>query len=111
MKDNHIALLNVTIAVFDGDEAEFKIKRINVEQARYLTADGFVSYIGHDSTATVLSEILGQEVKPNRVEFKFSPNGRAICLKLNGRLPEGRILALNELNEFGYTLYLMERTR
>jgi hypothetical protein len=34
---------------------------------------------------------------------------RAVCLKLKGRLPEGQILDLDDLEKIGYDLFLIER--
>jgi len=34
---------------------------------------------------------------------------QAIVLKINGRIPEGKILSLEDIEEIGYTLKLMVR--
>jgi len=56
-----------------------------------------VSAVGHESTAKMLSMLLGIEVKANRVMVKLEEGDTALIFQLFTRLPEGRILNYEEL--------------
>jgi hypothetical protein len=106
-----IALLNTTIATLPGT---YVLQRATVEEATDLLEaepDGFVSAIGHDSTATALGLLLGIDVPVNRIFFEQAEGQVAICLRVRGRLPEGQILTLERLEEVGYDLYRLERLK
>ena len=48
------------------------------------------SAIGHQDTATVLSNILGKDIKPNRINVQLQLGDSLIVAQLmGGRLPEG----------------------
>lgn len=58
-------VFNTTIVVNNGT---YRLSDISVEKAREILADGnFVSAIGHESTANIISTVLGIEVPMNRV--------------------------------------------
>jgi len=102
-----IALFNGTIATTNGT---YTIKDIDLESARNLIKDhGFVSAIGHQATADILSDILQLKVPRNRIEFRQKVGQLAIVLKLNERPPEGQILDREQMDNIGYNLKLMER--
>ena len=58
-----------------------------------------VSAVGHESTAKLLSRILGIEVPVNRVQIKMEDGDWAIVLQLLVRLEEGRVLNEQELQQ------------
>lgn len=63
-----------------------RVKKINPND---VPAD-VESAIGHQDTAKVVSDILGFEVKPNRVSIKLSENDVLYVAQYTGpRLPEG----------------------
>ena len=55
--------------------------------ARAVAEDGFelASYVGHESTAKVLSQVLGFEVEVNRAEWDCDPEDLAIIAVLRYR--------------------------
>jgi len=57
------------------------------------------SVIGHESTAKLLSSILGIDVPVNRAEYKYSYNDIVIVFTVPYRLPEGKVLSEEELQE------------
>jgi hypothetical protein len=86
-----------------------RVTEISKDQAiATLEHQSFTSAIGHDATAQAFSTILNTKVDVNRIHANPQPFDKAISLKVNGRLAEGQVLTLNELNDIGYTLYLME---
>lgn len=71
------------------------------------TSKNFVSAVGHESTAAIMSELLGVQVPVNRVQVAPVPGDKLLCFKLKKRAPEGVILSKSEINELGYEWVLM----
>ena len=123
-----ITLLNTSILTNYGD---FQYSKCSLEDARSLifnhcpncqgggcpTCSGFgeipsfSSAIGHESTAEILTELLGIEVKMNRQMYKQDVGDTAVVFKLNGRPEEGKILSRNEIEEIGYEFGILKRSK
>ncbi len=103
-----IALLNTSILTAYGS---YDYEPISLETARALVRMPMVyqSYIGHESTAQLLSTLLGVEVPMNRQSYRQEPGDIALALKLNRRAPEGTILGLEEIQALGYELGVIRR--
>jgi hypothetical protein len=103
-----VAILNTSIATADG---EYSLRTVTLDEALKLI-DGreILSAVGHESTAQVLTALLGQDIPVNRIQFEQQPGQSALVFKLNGRAPEGQILTADEVAAIGYTLKIMERT-
>ena len=89
--------------------ATVKFRRVTVEEARAIVREAaargeLVSAIGHESTARLLSELFGVEVPVNRASIWFNPGDQGIHFYVPTRLPEGRVLSLEELQKLGYWL-------
>lgn len=67
-----------------------------------LKKEGFQSAIGHESTANLLSRILGIEIKMNRIRIEAEVGDAIISFQLAERLPEGKILSEDELGSLKY---------
>ena len=111
---NPIPLLNVTIATalpsLGAEDAIYAFKAITWRDAFSMVDQrGLVSYVGHESTAAILSELLGTTVDVSRAEYAQKVGESAICFKLNKRGPEGRILDRKEIEEIGYAFYVCKR--
>jgi hypothetical protein len=116
-----LALLNTTIATSDGF---YRLRTLSLDEARTLVKDriyevesgqqwnfpAVTSYVGHESTAAVLETLLGVKVEVNREPFAQAEGQAALCLKLRGRPPEGRILTVEEIEQVGYEFKLLERS-
>lgn len=63
---------------------------------------GFVSAIGHESTANVLSQLLGVDVPCERKQIALAVGDSAIIFSLKRRLAEGQVLSEEELSAFRY---------
>lgn len=101
-----IAILNTTILTSDGD---FSLKTISLEEAKKLTTEfEILSAVGHQSTADILTELIGVQIPVNRIQFKQEPGQLALCFKLNGRPEEGKILSREEIEKIGYEFKLLE---
>ena len=104
-----LAMLNTTIATTNG---VFKITDLSLEQARQLAMenkDNILSAIGHEATAKVMTTLLGVEVPTNRIVFAQEKEQKAIVLKMNGRIPEGVVLTVEDMEKIGYSFKLMEK--
>lgn len=104
-----VAIFNGVIVTTNG---LYSVSDIDIVTARkYIKQNGFISAIGHEATAQVLSEILGITIPVNRVELQQQVGQKAIALKLNHRAPEGQILNKQQIMEVGFTLKLIERLK
>ena len=75
---------------------------ISAEEARQLLANNFISAVGHQSTAEIMSAVLGIPVLYNRAQVFLEPGDEAVCFILKARPPEGRVLSTKELESIGY---------
>lgn len=101
----NVLLFNTTILTSVG---KWEMKEITLEEAKKMVVtnkDILVSGIGHESTATLLSNLFGISIPVNRVALKQSNDDVAICFKLNGRIQEGSILDLKTIQKIGYEFY------
>lgn len=104
-----IAILNTAILTSDGS---YEIHTIDLQEARVLVSDTEIdSAVGHESTAAILTDLLGVEVALNRQLFAQKPGQKALVFKLNGRPPEGVVLSREQLEEIGFTFKVLTRLR
>jgi len=75
---------------------------ISVDEAKQLLAKGFISAVGHQSTAEIMSAVLGIPVLYNRAQVFLEPGDEAVCFILRARPPEGRVLSKEELQQLGF---------
>ncbi|MBX0310207.1 MAG: DUF1874 domain-containing protein [Sulfurihydrogenibium sp.] len=87
-----------------------RIKRIDVNQARQLVNQNqFISAIGHDSTAKLLSMLLGIDIPVNRIQVEMTSGDIGLHFVLKKRLPEGHVIkTIQELEEIGFDLVMSE---
>jgi hypothetical protein len=105
-------LLNSLIIPFQDDEACFKVTRVDAKKASDIIkeSNNVISAVGHDATAKLMSDLLGYDVKSNRVEVFFQEGDQAIALTLRKRLKEGEVLTtVQELERIGYQLFWIVR--
>ncbi len=74
-----------------------RVRVLSLEEVRSLLKEGFVSAVGHQGTAEVLSVLLGTNVPYNRMAIKLVPGDQLIVFQLGVRLEEGRILNEEEV--------------
>lgn len=104
-----ITILNTSIITSHGS---YTYKACSLEQAKQLVAvaGGYQSAVGHETTAAVISTLLGVFVKMNRIQYQQQPGDTALVFKLKERAPEGKILTAEEIEEIGYEWGVLERT-
>jgi hypothetical protein len=107
-----VYLLNALIVPIDFEkhpQVTIRIRKATVEDVRQLLLSrGFISAIGHQATATLLSQLLGIEVSFNRVTVKAEPGDILIHFVLRERIPEGKILTLEELQRLPFDFAITE---
>jgi len=69
----------------------------------------FQSAVGHQSTAEILTELLGVSVPMNRMSYAQGVGEKALVFKLKARAPEGVILSRQEIEAIGYEFGLLLR--
>jgi hypothetical protein len=102
-----IVLFNGTVATTNG---VYRVSDIDVDSAMRLVKEyQYISAIGHEATAEIMTELLGVKISFNRIQFKQEVTQIAIVFKLNERPIEGAVLSKGEIIKVGYSLKLMER--
>ena len=104
-------LLNTSIITTEGT---FQLKKLTLENVLMgIDADGgpetVFSAIGHESTAQILTELLGFHVPFNRIQFEQIEGETAYVFKLRGRPGEGKILTKSEIEKIGYDFFYLKR--
>ena len=112
MMETKLTLLNTSILTNSGS---YTFKPLTLEEARALVNEfqqegkTIQSAIGHQSTADLLTMLLGMSVAVNRMEFKQSIDDIALIFKLNARPPEGKVLNREDLEAIGYEFGSLSR--
>jgi hypothetical protein len=85
------------------------LKRIGPAKARALLRERmWTSAIGHESTANLISDVLGISVPVNRSTILMQPGDVGIHFFLKQRLPEGTILGEADLKKIQYWFIMSE---
>jgi len=77
-----------------------RVRPISLEEVKEILRSvsfTFTSAVGHESTARILTTLLGVEVPLNRVAISLSPSDKLIVFQIKMRLEEGRILSEEEV--------------
>ena len=104
-----IAVLNAPIITSFGNYTYFPIP---IESAKILVnATNLSSFVGHESTAQILSSLLEKPIGFSRTELKQRVGQMALVFKLKVRPPEGKVLNREEVEEVGYEFGILYRLR
>lgn len=104
-----LSLINSPILTTVG---EFNLTPCSLAQAKELinSVNSFESYIGHESTAKILTQLLGKKVEMRRLTYLQGYSKEiALVFKLNQRIPEGKILTEEEIKKIPYSFYILEK--
>ena len=96
-----------TTVIPSGAYGRWEVRPITAEGAVEMVNGCFTSAVGHDSTAQIMSELLGTEVPMNRLSVEPTAGDSFLCFKLLRRPPEGAILNRSQLKELGYEWCVM----
>ena len=100
-------LMNASV-IPAGSDGIWEAVSIETESVRMsLQRFEWVSAVGHESSAQVMSKALRVEIPCNRIQVSPEPGDRLLCFKLNGRAPEGVVLNESQLLEIGFSWTLM----
>lgn len=78
----------------------FQFTKIDdLKTAKEFVEGEFVSAIGHQGTAELLTNLLNREIKANRLQIKMNKGDEALVVRLKIRLEEGRILSYEEVRK------------
>lgn len=88
-----------TLGMLSNPNGVFKYQRISLEQARQLVQGSFVSAVGHQATAELMSNLLSINVPFNRIQIQVQQGDSILVCQILVRLEEGKILQLNEMME------------
>ncbi len=109
-----VYVMNALIIPIDFDKyknATVKIRKATVEEVRQLLSNNeFVSAVGHEATAVLLTQLLGIKIQYNRITVKAGPGDILIHFVLKQRIPEGKVLTLDELQRLEFDLAISEVT-
>jgi len=103
-----------TLGMLKNERGVFKYEKISLEEAKDVIArEGrFVSAVGHQSTAMLMSELLEVEVPFQRIQISVSPGDEILVCQILTRLPEGTVLGYEEMvrlyEEGKIAFYLVE---
>jgi len=87
----------------------YRFTRIEPEAAKQLLLEGFVSAIGHDSTARLMGKMMGIEIPFNRITIHMEAGDKAVTLWLLNRPGETQVYSQEELAAVPCELGLLER--
>ncbi len=93
---NSFTLSMISPSLLEGG-AIIKASPISLGEVKALLKEGFVSAVGHESTARVLGHLLGVEVPFNRVQISVGEGDVIISFQFLIRLPEGKVLGEDEV--------------
>lgn len=91
------------------DWGMYSFKKISPEEAKQLLQKVFISAVGHQATAEVISQVVGVEIPTQRIQIRMEKGDKAVIFRLLTRLPEGRVLSEEELNKLPFELGLLEK--
>jgi len=93
-------VLSALVMPCSADRFSLICTKIDLETARlWIKAGDFISAVGHESTAKLLSELLGVEIKPNRIFVNMELFDEALTIQFLERIQEGKVLSKEELEE------------
>lgn len=96
-----IHLLNTAIIPAQAGDCDIQVYTITLAQCQEMVCgNAWQSHIGHESTARVLSQLLGESIPMSREPWDGS--GIGIAFQLTQRLGEGQVLTEEEVRALPY---------
>ena len=90
-----------------GTRVEASVKEISLAEVKERLGD-YVSAVGHEITADILTALLNREVEFNRVNLSLRPGDEIICVIPNFRASEAREFTREEVEAAGYRCFLIK---
>lgn len=99
---------SLSLNMIQGRGTVLAIKKISLEKAREIVRKNkFVSAIGHEGTAKVVSKLLKREIKAQRIEVKMKDEDALLAVSLGKRLPEGKVLSEQEIKDYKLEFFII----
>jgi len=93
-------ILSSLVMPCTDDSFTLECYKVSLDFAReWVKKEDFISAVGHESTARLLSELLGVEIKPNRIFVDMQKGDEALAIQFLQRIQEGKILSKEELEK------------
>lgn len=104
----------MTIYIFNSpvltNYGDFRFEgALSTHQARELLVNGFISAIGHQASAELLTQHLNIKIPINRISVTMQTGDQALVLRLLQRLPEGKILTTEQMQNADFELALLTK--
>lgn len=81
-------------------ELKMNIRRIDIREfGELLRTGGVVNAIGHQGMIDLINTLFNTDFKMNRIEVRLQDGDELLLIQVRMRLPEGRVLNKEELNE------------
>jgi len=92
-----------------GKRTKASVREISlVEAKKEMRKNDWISAVGHENTANVLTALLGCEVKFNRVNLSLAAGDNVICIIPNFRASEAREFTRAEVEAAGYRCFYIK---
>jgi hypothetical protein len=98
-----------SLSMLTNFPACLRVREVSLEDVKKLLSceSNFVSAVGHQATADLLTKLLNIQIPFNRVQISLNSNDILIVFQLQTRLEEGKILTEQELQHFQYKFLLV----
>jgi len=105
--NGRIVFLNTSILTNDSS---FELYTVSLSEVRCILGAKCerLSAIEHSATADILTELLGEKIEVNRIEYKQEERDVAVVFKLKARAPEGVILNREQIEAIGYEFKILQ---
>jgi len=87
--------------------ATVKVVEASEDEVRRILSSQFVSAIGHEATAKIVTSRIGVSVQVNRISIQLKPSDILVVFQLLTRLPEGKILTEDEMKQVQAKWYVV----
>jgi Domain of unknown function (DUF1874). len=84
-----------------------KVVEASVEDVKNILTRGFTSAVGHEATAQVITTQLSIPVSTNRISIQLKTGDTLVVFQLLTRLPEGKILGVDEMRQVPSKWYVV----
>jgi hypothetical protein len=84
------------------------VREISLDEAKGLLVDGFVSAVGHEVTALILSAVLDTRIEFARVNLSLSARDCVVCVIPSFRADVAREFTSEEVEAAGLRCFVVE---
>jgi len=89
-------------------QANLRIREVSEDTFNSELGDDFESYVGHETTAKLLSEKLGKDIKFNRANLMLEPNMRLFVAVPQFRVEVAREFTPEEIEKAKFRYFIIE---